>query len=68
MELRGLDMEKRRNHDIAVRAIASHRRQDPSNNLTISTLLAQQASFLHLAWSLTNDVATLISHETMHEV
>ena len=31
-------------------------------------LLAQQASSFHLAWSLTNDVATLISHESMHEV
>ncbi|CAN7042825.1 unnamed protein product [Brassica rapa subsp. trilocularis] len=30
-------------------------------------LIAQQASSLHLAWSLTNDVATLISRESMHE-
>ncbi|CAF2141727.1 unnamed protein product [Brassica rapa] len=29
--------------------------------------LTQQASSLHLAWSLTNDVATLISRESMHE-
>ncbi|WZZ33127.1 hypothetical protein YC2023_016528 [Brassica napus] len=31
-------------------------------------LLAQQASSFHLAWSLTNDVATLISRESMHEM